>query len=70
MCLHVCQQKKQSLEKQEKTKKHQRTFVRIIFFMFLSLYIIRLQVVGAMVLIHPVWRSLWTFRAIVQFLSF
>jgi hypothetical protein len=40
--------------KKKKTKEHQEN-ICIIFFTFLSLYLIRLQVVGAVVLIHPVY---------------
>jgi uncharacterized membrane protein YjjP (DUF1212 family) len=45
---------KKKLEKiKKKNKKHQEN-ICIIFFTFLSLYFIRLQVVSAVVLIHPV----------------
>jgi hypothetical protein len=44
----------QSLEKYEATKKHQEN-ICIIFFTFLKLYLIRLQVVGEVVLIHRVY---------------
>jgi hypothetical protein len=40
----------------ENTKKHQED-IWIIFFTFLSLYFVRLQVVGAVVLIHPVYKT-------------
>jgi hypothetical protein len=54
MCLYMSTKKSKFGKIKKKTKEHQEN-ICIIFFTFLSLYLIRLQVVGAVVLIHPVY---------------
>jgi hypothetical protein len=53
MCLYMSTKKSKFGKIKKKTKEHQES-ICIIFFTFLSVYFIRLQVVGAVVLIHPV----------------
>jgi hypothetical protein len=47
--------KKIKIWKNKKKNKRDQENICIIFFTFLALYLIRLQVVGAVVLIHPVF---------------
>jgi hypothetical protein len=50
----VCMSTKKSKFGKIRKKKEQQENICIIFFNFLSVYFIRLQIVGAVVLIHPV----------------
>jgi hypothetical protein len=54
MCLYMSTKKSKFGKIKKNTKEHQEN-ICIIFFTFLALYLIRLQVVGAVVLIHPVY---------------